>query len=86
MTNVVSVLGVNKKYVVIPSQYKCQQGWIEIVRSYDSYHSYITVRNIWPRPWNIGQIFSWFSVDNQISINSSAEIGQIDIYLWSVST
>ena len=47
MTNVVSVLGVNKKYVVIPSQYiKCQQGWIEIVRSYDSYHSYITVRNI----------------------------------------
>ena len=37
MTNVVSVLGVNKKYVVIPSQYKCQQGWIEIVRSYDSY-------------------------------------------------
>ena len=42
MTNVVSVLGVNKKYVVIPSQYKCQQGWIEIVVSipavYDGVH------------------------------------------------
>ena len=46
MTNVVSVLGVNKKYVVIPSQYKCQQGWIEIVVSipavYMSCMSYVT--------------------------------------------
>ena len=51
MTNVVSVLGVNKKYVVIPSQYKCQQGWIEIVSpfllficpvSHMSHMSYVT--------------------------------------------
>ena len=46
MTNVVSVLGVNKKYVVIPSQYKCQQGWIEIDVSipavYMSCMSYVT--------------------------------------------
>ena len=46
MTNVISVLGVNKKYVVIPSQYKCQQGWIEIVVSipavYMSCKSYVT--------------------------------------------
>ena len=53
MTNVISVLGVNKEYVVIPSQYKCQQGWIEIVVSipavYMSCMSYVTYVICLPR-------------------------------------